>query len=67
MSFAGEKIDSRERGGKYLEKESTFFVERKNNVEGKGGSFARGRSIPMIICNGQVDPEDYLQEAGQSG
>ena len=54
-----------------------FFAEEKNNREGKGGSFARGRSIQMIICKRLVDPydhlqepvhlDDHLQEAGPSG
>ena len=37
----GEKIISRGKRGKYLEKEK-FFAEEKNNGEGKGGPFARG-------------------------
>ena len=63
--FAGERINSRGKGcifghGKYV------FVEEKNNREGKGGSVARGRSIQMIICKRLVNPDDHLQEAGQS-
>ena len=62
--FAGQKINNRGKGGKYLEKENMFFTEEKNNREGKGGSFARGWSIQMIICKRPVHPNDHLQEAG---
>ena len=50
--IAVEKIDSR--GKRYLEK-----VSRK----GKGGSFAKGRSIRMIICKRPAYLDDHLQEA----
>ena len=67
MFFAGEKINSKGKGRKYLEKENVFFAEEKNNREGKAGSFARGWSIWMIICRGAVHPDDHLQGAGPSG
>ena len=46
--FWGEKIHSR---GK---EENVFFAEEKNGGEGKGGSFARGRSIWMIFVRGRL-------------
>ena len=47
--------------GKCLEKKNMFFfAEENNNGEGKGGSFARGQSIQMIICKGPVYPDDHL-------
>ena len=42
--FAGEKINSRGKRGKHLEKENVFFAEVKNNGEGKGGSF-------VVVCH----------------
>ena len=47
------------KGGKYLEKENVFFAEEKNN--GKGGSFARGWSMQIIIFKRSVLLDDYLQ------
>ena len=64
--FAEEKINSRGKGGKYLEKENMLFAEEKNNGEGKGGSFARGQSTWVIICKRLVHPDDHLQKASQS-
>ena len=43
-----------------------FFAEGKNDGEGKGGSFARGQSIWMIICKVLVNLDDHFQEAGPS-
>ena len=57
--FAGEKVNSRGKGGRYLEKEF-FFAKEKNNGEGKGGLFARGHSFQMIICKRLVNPDDHL-------
>ena len=45
------------------EEKYVFFAEENNNGEGKGGSFARGRSIRMIICKRPVNPDGHLQEA----
>ena len=65
MFSAAQKINSRGKGGRYLEKEF-FFAKEKNNGEGKGGLFARGHSFQMIICKRPDHPDDHLQEAGQS-
>ena len=74
--FAGEKICSRGKGRKHLEKQNMLFAEEKNNWEGKGGSFTRGQSIRMIFCKrlvhlddhlqDLVNPDDHLKEAGRS-
>ena len=66
MFSAAQKINSREKGGKYLEKENIFFAEEKSNGEEKGGSFARGWSIQMIVCKRPFHPDDHLQKAGPS-
>ena len=59
--FAEEKINSRDIGGIFGEGKYVFFAEEKNNREGKeGGSFARARSIQMIICKRLVDPDEHL-------
>ena len=42
MFFVEEKINSRGKKGKCLEKENIFFAEDENNGEGKGRSFAKG-------------------------
>ena len=70
------QIKSRGKGGKYLEKENMYFAEEKNNGGGKGGTFAKGWSIRIIICKRLVDPDiickrtvdlnDHLQGAGPS-
>ena len=74
--FAGQKINNRGKGGKYLEKENMYFAEEKNNGGGKGGTFAKGWSIRIIICKRLADPDiickrtvdlnDHLQGAGPS-
>ena len=41
-----------------------FFAEMKKREEGKGGSFASGWSIRIIICKRTVYLDNHLQEAG---
>ena len=43
------------------EEKYVFFAEEKNNGEGKGGSFARSRSIRIIISKRLVDPDDHFK------
>ena len=64
MFPAAQKINSRGKGGKYLEKENIFFAEEKNNGEEKGGSFARDWSIQMIVFKRPFHPDENLQKAG---
>ena len=62
--FAKKKVNGEGKGGKYLEKENVFFAGKKNS--GKGGSFARGWSMQMIIFKRSVLLDDCLQEASPS-
>ena len=39
----------RRKKGKYLEKENTFFVEEKNNREGKGGKYSENENTFRIL------------------
>ena len=52
-------MNGKGKGGKYLEKKNVFFAEEKNNPKGRE-SFARGRSIWMIICKRPVFLDDHL-------
>ena len=63
--FAGEKIN-RGKGGNNWRGKICFFSEEMNNRERKEGSFARGWSIQMIICNRLFNPDDHLQKASPS-
>ena len=55
MFFEGKRLIVEEK------KENVFFAEEKNNGEGKGGSFARSRSIRIIISKRLVDPDDHFK------
>ena len=39
----------RRKKGKYLEKENTFFVEEKNNGEGKEGKYSENQDTFRIL------------------
>ena len=69
--FAGEKISSRGKEGKYLLKENIcrrkiFFDDHLQKGGPSGWSFARGQFIRMIICKRPIHSDDHLQEAGLS-
>jgi len=58
----GRRITAEEKEENIWRTKICFFAKEKNNGEGKGGSFARGQSIQMIICKRPVDRDDHLQE-----
>ena len=55
MLFEGKRLIVEEK------KETVFSAEEKNKGEGKGGSFARSRSIRIIIFERLVDPDDHFK------